>query len=156
MEADWNPPTPIEDLFEQLRAGATFAMEGEDAPSAPRLVRLGYNIINKTGLFELGCRDWRKKPAADKTFAQLQVHFKRWDRDRKLLATARSAGYHAAHHAVEPGHPVPHPPLTYPLPAALPPAPPAPASIANADTKELAFLREQLQTLTAAMAAASY
>eukprot|EP00978_Attheya_sp_CCMP212_P045820 scaffold361923_cov40-Attheya_sp.AAC.1 len=49
MEADWNPPTPIEDLFEQLRAGAAFATEGGDAPSAPRLVRLGYNIINKTG-----------------------------------------------------------------------------------------------------------
>eukprot|EP00978_Attheya_sp_CCMP212_P029636 scaffold105942_cov70-Attheya_sp.AAC.2 len=89
MEADWNPPTPIEDLFEQLWAGAAFATEGGDAPSAPRLVRLGYNIINETGLFELGCRDWHNKPAADKTFAQLHVHFKRsWDRDRKLLATA--------------------------------------------------------------------
>eukprot|EP00978_Attheya_sp_CCMP212_P030085 scaffold109528_cov24-Attheya_sp.AAC.1 len=134
MEADWNSPTPIEDLFEQLRAGAAFATEGGDAPSAPRLVRLlGYNIINKTGLFELGCRDWRNKPPADKTFAQLQVHFKRWDRDRILLATARSAGYHGAHH-VEPG------PFIYPLPAALPHAPPAPATVANAESTELAFL----------------
>eukprot|EP00978_Attheya_sp_CCMP212_P028862 scaffold100793_cov51-Attheya_sp.AAC.1 len=41
MGVAWNPPTPIEDLFEQLRAGAAFATEGVDAPSKPAMVRLG-------------------------------------------------------------------------------------------------------------------
>eukprot|EP00978_Attheya_sp_CCMP212_P026980 scaffold89849_cov68-Attheya_sp.AAC.1 len=76
MATDWNLCTPIEDLFEQLRAGSAFATEGGDAPSAPRLVCLGYTIIHKTGLFELGCREWRNnKPAIDKTFAELRIHF---------------------------------------------------------------------------------
>eukprot|EP00978_Attheya_sp_CCMP212_P021779 scaffold64028_cov57-Attheya_sp.AAC.4 len=51
MATNWNPTTPIEDLFEKLRAGLSFATEGGDAPSAPCLVRLGYTIIHKTGLF---------------------------------------------------------------------------------------------------------
>jgi hypothetical protein len=71
MAADWNPPTPIEDLFEQLRAGEAFAVDGGDPPSEPRLVRLGYSIIRKTGLFEVACRKWRYKATADKTFANL-------------------------------------------------------------------------------------
>jgi hypothetical protein len=76
MAAAWHPSTPIEDLFEQLRAGQAFATEGGDAPSAPQIVRLGYNLIFKTGLFNTACREWRDKPAADKTFANLKTHFK--------------------------------------------------------------------------------
>eukprot|EP00978_Attheya_sp_CCMP212_P001407 scaffold2972_cov48-Attheya_sp.AAC.1 len=44
MGAAWNPPTPIEDLFEQLRAGAAFAAEGGDVPFKPAMVRLGYEF----------------------------------------------------------------------------------------------------------------
>eukprot|EP00978_Attheya_sp_CCMP212_P024925 scaffold79126_cov39-Attheya_sp.AAC.1 len=44
MSAVWNPPIPIEDLFNQLRAGAAFATERGDAPSKPAMVRLGYNL----------------------------------------------------------------------------------------------------------------
>jgi hypothetical protein len=132
MATDWNPPTPIEELFEQLRAGLAFATEGGDAPSAPRLVRLGYSIIIKTGLFELGCREWRNKPDVDKTFAAFQVHFKRWDRDRLLLLNTRMAGYHGANH-VEP-----------------------PTANLRTEPDEMQFMRDQIATLTAAMAAATY
>jgi hypothetical protein len=41
----------------------------------------------------------RDKPADDKTFENLKLHFKKWDKDRKLLATSSSAGYHGANHA---------------------------------------------------------
>jgi hypothetical protein len=132
MATDWNPPTPIEDLFEQLRSGEAFAVDGGDPPSEPRLVRLGYSLIQKTGLFEVACREWRYKPTADKTFANLQIHFKRGDRDRQLTITSGTAGYHGAHHVAGP--------------------PPAPAPQAN----EMAAMRVQIETLTAAMAAASY
>jgi hypothetical protein len=130
MAADWNPPTPIEDLFEQLRAGEAFAVDGGDPPSEPRLVRLGYSIIRKTGLFEIACREWRYKAPADKTFANLQIHFKQGDRDRQLTTTAGTAGYHGANHVA---------------------GPPTPAPQAT----ELAAMRAQIATLTAAMAAAS-
>jgi hypothetical protein len=130
MAADWNPPTPIEDLFEQLRAGEAFAVDGGDPPSEPRLVRLGYSIIRKTGLFEVACREWRYKATADKTFANLQIHFKQGDRDRQLTATAGTAGYHGAHN-------VAGPPLH------------------STPNIEMAAMQEQIAALTAAMAAAS-
>jgi hypothetical protein len=47
MSAAWHPPTAIEDMFEQLRIGEEFATEGGNTPSAPQMVRLGYNIIFK-------------------------------------------------------------------------------------------------------------
>jgi hypothetical protein len=74
MATAWHPPTPIEDLFEQLRAGQAFATKGGDAPSAPQIIRLGYNLIFKTGLFNTTYREWRDKPTADKTFANLKTH----------------------------------------------------------------------------------
>jgi hypothetical protein len=92
MSAAWHPPTPIEDLFEQLRAGRAFAIEGGDATSVQTQVRLGYNIIFKTGVFNQACREWRNKPTADHTFPIFQTHFKQWDRDRRLTDTAGSAG----------------------------------------------------------------
>jgi hypothetical protein len=129
MSAAWHPPTPIEDLFEQLRAGAEFATEGGDTPSTPQMVRLGYNLIYKTGLFPQVCREWRDKPAADKTFDNLKLHFKKWDKDRKLLATSSSAGYHGANHA---------------------------SNVPSSDSQDtLSQLQQQIQALTSALATAS-
>eukprot|EP00978_Attheya_sp_CCMP212_P014158 scaffold35966_cov68-Attheya_sp.AAC.1 len=48
MTAKWHPPTPIEDLFEQLRAGAAFALEGGDTLPPASVVRLGYTILLQT------------------------------------------------------------------------------------------------------------
>jgi hypothetical protein len=130
MSAAWHPPTPIEDLFEQLRAGAEFATEGGDTPSTPQMVRLGYNLIYKTGLFSQACREWRDKPAADKTFNNLKLHFKKWDKDRKLLATSSSAGYHGANHAS--------------------------SNVPSSDSQAtLTQLQQQIQALTSALANAS-
>eukprot|EP00978_Attheya_sp_CCMP212_P035435 scaffold154321_cov49-Attheya_sp.AAC.3 len=107
MGAAWNPLIPIKDLFEeQLRAGAAFvATEGGDAPSKPAMVHLGYNLILKTGLFTDGCRDWRKKPQADRTMATFKKHFKMWEKDRYLMLTTGTACFHGANH-VEPPAPV--------------------------------------------------
>ena len=57
MAQAWNPPTPIEYLFKQLCVGHKITMEVSDSLSAPQLVRLGYNIIHKTGLFGTAFRE---------------------------------------------------------------------------------------------------
>eukprot|EP00978_Attheya_sp_CCMP212_P037757 scaffold181064_cov60-Attheya_sp.AAC.1 len=136
MGAAWNPPIPIEDMFEQLRAGAAFAAEGGDALSKPAMVCIGYNLILKTGLFDEGCRDcwWRKKSQADRTMATFKKHFKMWEKDRCLMLTTGTAGFHGANH-VEP-----------PVPA----APPIPVAPINA---ELVEIRAALQAIQLAMAA---
>ena len=99
MAANWHPPTPIEDLFEQLRVGMEFAIEGGDAMSVQEQVRLGYNIIDETGLFTQACRDWRILTPVQQTFDAFKIHFKMWDRDRRYTDTTASAGYHGANQA---------------------------------------------------------
>ena len=99
MHTPWHPPTPIDKLFTQLDDGVRFATAGNDTPSAPSVVRLGYNLILATGLFDVPCRDWRAKPEAAKTLAQFIVHFRAADQDRRLTATTSTAGFHGANAA---------------------------------------------------------
>eukprot|EP00978_Attheya_sp_CCMP212_P003306 scaffold6820_cov39-Attheya_sp.AAC.1 len=94
------------------------------------MVRLGYNLILKTGLFEQACRKWRDKPQADRTMVQFKKHFKHWEKDCRLMFTTGAAGYHGANH-VEP--------------------PPAPA--ADAPLDKMGELRAQLRELQVALAA---
>ena len=63
MKADWNPPTPIEDLFKQLREGQKFAKLGNETISDDQLARYAYENINKTGVFDKACKKWRLQDA---------------------------------------------------------------------------------------------
>jgi hypothetical protein len=94
MTAPWNPPTPIENLFDQLKLGQEYAGEGGEPIDTRQLMRIGYNLIQQTGLFETSCREWRNKPTADKTYATFQIFFTKEDADRKVNSpTSAGAGY---------------------------------------------------------------
>ena len=102
MMLPWNPPTPIEDLFTQLEDGVKFAVAGGEEPSAQAVVRMGYTIIEATGLFPVDCRAWRDKDAALKTMDHFQTHFEKADVDRRRTMTSASAGFQgAANNATE-------------------------------------------------------
>jgi hypothetical protein len=60
MTAKWNPPTPIEDLFLQLRDGQEFAADGNESISDSQLLRLCYDNVNSTGLFNDALKIWRR------------------------------------------------------------------------------------------------
>jgi len=62
-----NPPTPIEDLFLQLRIGQEFATEGSETINESQLLCLCYDNMNKTGLFNDALKIWRAKTT--KTYA---------------------------------------------------------------------------------------
>ena len=123
MAAPWNPPTPIDKLFTQLDDGVRFATAGNDTPSTPTVIRLGYNLIHATGLFEVPCRDWRAKPEANKTLANFMMHFRAADQDRRLTTTAASAGYHGAANAA-----ITAPTTRKPRTVTVPPDNPTPAT----------------------------
>jgi hypothetical protein len=96
MNTPWNPPTPIESLYSQLKIGKDFAEEGAELISDTQLQRIAYDLIQATGLFEVACREWRNKPAATKTWAAFQVFFSLADDDRrKNTITTDAAGYNA-------------------------------------------------------------
>ena len=101
MNTPWNPPTPIEALFDQLEEGVIFATAGGEPPAPSAVVRMGYNLIDATGLFATPCTEWRKLATAAKTMAAFQTHFRLADVDRRLTTTTGSAGFHSANKATE-------------------------------------------------------
>ena len=94
MTAQWTPPTPIEALWEQLKEGQEFATEGQETIADSQLMRLAYDNIKNTGLFNDQCRLWRAKPAVNKTYGNLKTYFIECDNDRRQNeTTAGTAGY---------------------------------------------------------------
>jgi hypothetical protein len=95
MNAAWNPPTPIEDLFSQLDNGVIFAQAAGEPIVDRQVSRIGYNIILRTGQFNEACREWRLKLPAAQTYAQFKTFFLRMNMDR-LQSTTTTADFTGA------------------------------------------------------------
>jgi hypothetical protein len=93
MHQDWNPSTPLETLFEQIRKCRAFAAD-TDPISESTAVRAIIQNLEKTGAFTDAIRDWRKRADVDKTLANLRTDFTHADRERQRHLTSQSAGYH--------------------------------------------------------------
>ena len=95
MMAKWMTPTPIEELFDQLREAQIFATDAAIPQEITdgMLMRSVYNNIKATGLFTLPCYTWNQIKSVDQSFDTLQAHFAKADRDRQGEATASDLGY---------------------------------------------------------------
>ncbi len=96
MNAQWNPPTPIADLFKQLQDGQIFAKDGKEDITDSQLLRLCYDNVNATGLFDDALKIWRAKPEATKTYSTFKALMTIEHDDRmKNQLTSKAAGYSA-------------------------------------------------------------
>jgi hypothetical protein len=96
MEADWNPPTPLQALITQLTVGQKFAtLKDEEIPDRT-LARMGYGLVLRSGAFPEGCREWRKMPQDEQTFENFCTLFEGEERERDARMTAETGGYHGA------------------------------------------------------------
>jgi hypothetical protein len=96
MNAQWNPPTPIADLFKQLQDGQIFALDGKEDITDSQLLRLCYDNVNATGLFDDALKTWRAKPDAAKTYLEFKILMTAEHDDRmKNALTSKAAGYSA-------------------------------------------------------------
>jgi hypothetical protein len=101
MQLQWNPPTAIEALFLQLENGVSFATSGHDAPTKPTVLQWAYNNIEKTGRFDIACREWRQMDSSTKDWMSFKRHFKAADKDLRRMDTTGTAGYHGSAHSVQ-------------------------------------------------------
>jgi len=92
MTAQWNPPTPIEDLFLQLREGQEFTTEGSETINDSQLLHLCYDNVNKTGLFNDALKIWRAKTTKNCSFFTTYMTHEHEDRMKNQITSA-SAGY---------------------------------------------------------------
>jgi hypothetical protein len=96
MKAAWMPPSPIEDLFKQLRDGQKFAEKGGETISDDLLIRYGLEVLGATGLFTKECTKWCKYARAEKTWDKFQEFFTEKVQDYIKNSTASTATYTAA------------------------------------------------------------
>jgi hypothetical protein len=116
----WSTEQPIEDLWKQLRACIVFA-HAIDPISEATAVRAATQNLEKTGVFTVAIKDWRKLTPNQHTIAQLKTHFNQADKERHRNLTSRDAGFAGAatRPATQPNsEPNPNPlPNLCPLPA---------------------------------------
>ena len=68
MKAPYDASMPIEVLFDQIEDGIEFAENASDPYTATKILRIAYNVIYKTGQFNLECYKCAQKAARDKTW----------------------------------------------------------------------------------------
>ncbi len=94
MKAPFDPSQPIEELFQQIEDAQELATAADEPFTDSQLVSSAYNNVFQTGLFADACREWRRKAAADKSWANFQVAFALAHQEyHESLLTAQSAGY---------------------------------------------------------------
>ena len=60
MTACWNTPKPIADLFQQLNDGNKFSEKGNEIINDSQLLRLLYDNVHASRIFNKTLKNWRK------------------------------------------------------------------------------------------------
>jgi hypothetical protein len=98
MRTPYSIDQPLEVLIGQIEDAVTYAVAGNQGYTNTQIVNLAYSIIMATGHFEVACREWRLKIAADRTWANWKTHFAAAYNDlRETAITTKTAGFHGAH-----------------------------------------------------------
>jgi hypothetical protein len=101
MKAPYDPSQPIELLFDQFDDAIELAAAANAAYTGPQIVAYAYNTIIQTGLFTDACRDWRQRPAAQKTWPTFKADFSLPHQEmRESQTTTQGAGFHSANAAL--------------------------------------------------------
>ena len=94
MNQPYDPNQPIEVLFDQIEDAIDFAAAGNTPFTNEQIVNSAYNLVFDTGMFTDECKEWRKKEATNKTWAEFKRKFTEAHQDlQESQATARSTGY---------------------------------------------------------------
>jgi hypothetical protein len=96
MEAEWNPPMPLQALITQLSVGQKFATLNDEEIPSKTLARMGYGLVMRSGAFPEGCREWRKLPQESQTFGNFCTLFAAEEREREARVTSETGGYQGA------------------------------------------------------------
>ena len=75
LNRPWDPNSPIETVFNNTAQCQQFAAAAGEPIADSAVIRAILKAFQDSGLFEVALNDWRNKPAADQTVANLRVHF---------------------------------------------------------------------------------
>eukprot|EP00978_Attheya_sp_CCMP212_P008919 scaffold21039_cov30-Attheya_sp.AAC.2 len=96
MMKPYDPETPLATLTSQLEDGRAFAHIGLQPISENMMVTKGITLLSNTTVFNEDIKQWRRKPATEKTWEIFKTHFQRAHKERrKAITTAGQGGYNA-------------------------------------------------------------
>ena len=95
LEVPWEPTESMEPLWLRAVFAQQVATAGGEPITETTLLRIYRKVLTDTGVFSLDLRDWDKKPAAEKTWANFQVFFTAANKERAKKVTAGSFQGHA-------------------------------------------------------------
>jgi hypothetical protein len=101
MKAPYDPSQHIELLFVQFDDAIELAAAANAAYTGPQIVAYAYNTILQTGFFTDACRDWQRRPAAQKTWPTFKADFLLAHQEmQESQTTTQGAGFHSANAAL--------------------------------------------------------
>ena len=95
----WNVDDPIETLWTRVIEICSLATDGKEPLTDATTIELLTIMLEKTGLFTSACEAWHRKPEADQTWDNFQVHFTAENKQRLRKLTTGQAGFHGANAA---------------------------------------------------------
>lgn len=95
LRRTWNPATDsIDTVWANTTTVRAIAAAGGDPITDASAQDGVLEVLEQTGQFGTAIHEWHNKPAADKTYANLVLHFDQADARRLELLTSRTAGFH--------------------------------------------------------------
>eukprot|EP00957_Ditylum_brightwellii_P051327 3892084-Ditylum_brightwellii.AAC.1 len=96
MSQPFNPALPIEDFYEQIDNEQMLMEAANTLFAKNQLITKAFNLIFVTGVHNEDCKEWRHRPAANKTWINFRMHFTDVHEElMELQEAAQQAGYTA-------------------------------------------------------------
>ena len=72
----YNLSTPVDVIFNKVEDLLEYSQLAGNTFSPNQMIALGYNILNKTGKFKDGVKEWNRQFPRHKTWMTLKTHFR--------------------------------------------------------------------------------
>ena len=95
LSTPWDPTTPIETIFTNVRDCMSFANDGGDPISDAQAMREVLKTIEASGVLDKAVEDWRLQAAAARTFANLLPFFCPRNQERLCIQALKGNKYSA-------------------------------------------------------------
>jgi len=96
MNVPYDIHSPIENLFEQIEDAVYIASTAHAPFNDNQIVNTAYTLIADTNSVEQSCREWRRRPEAEKTWPNFKLHFSDAHRDYRESTNQSRHTFHAA------------------------------------------------------------
>jgi hypothetical protein len=103
MEAPMDTTRPIDIYFQAIDDCVQFATDGQVPFTATQIVQTAYHAISKSGIYNDACKEWRRRPIANRTWPHFKAFFANEYNDLKEQQKLNSNqnNFHGANNAID-------------------------------------------------------